>query len=67
MYQTAEIGQFCEGDLKPISNVEECEVAHHSKFNDSKFVEAKGDGFDLPPGCIYDRLRPNINYVYWDY
>ena len=62
----AEVGQLCEGDLKPIETEEDCKQAHRTTFYDSKYISMRGSGWDLPPGCVSDRVRPNVHYVYFN-
>ena len=65
-FQAAEVGKLCEGDLKPIETPEDCKKAHSSAFYDSKYISMKGNGLDLPPGCVSDRVRNKVNYVYFN-
>ena len=54
-----------------IKNQKECKMAYlklnktHRHFKNSKFVNASGNGNDLPFGCIWDNVSPgNEKRVY---
>ena len=55
----------------PIGDPNECSIAQKylkkkdSYFKDSTYVHARGDGVDLPFGCISDKVSQK-HYVYWN-
>ena len=63
---------MCEGEFEQIQSLNDCKEAQEAleksnpSFMESKFVFAKGDGLDLPPGCISDRVKTNQHYVYYN-
>ena len=68
VFQVAEVGKLCEGDLKPIETPEDCKRAHRvmAAFYDSKYISMNRNGWDLPPGCVSDRVRTDVNYVFFN-
>ena len=71
-FEIVETGKLCEGDFEQIQSLDDCKEAQESLkksnpyFMESKFVFAKGEGLDLPPGCISDRVTTNQHYVYYN-
>ena len=44
-------------------------IKHPANENNVMYAETKGDGYDLPNGCIWDALdfkSKNLAYVYWN-
>ena len=60
--------KMCDGTLKPIENSEKCKAAAEwmkKRLPESNFVEASGDGSDLPHGCIFDKVS-GTHHIYWN-
>ena len=70
MYPTVH-NQRCGPNFLTITSLEHCQYAqkwkqeNEAEFKESKFINASGDGSDLPKGCISDKTSGN-HYVYWN-
>ena len=56
------VGENCNA---PIKTREDCKKSTES-LEDAIYVEVKGDGKQLPHGCVYDTVTPGKFYVYWN-
>ena len=72
-FQEATSGNRCENreKLHQVQTLERCKEAHEwlqrelPSYKGSKFIDAAGNGSDLPYGCISDKVSDN-HYVYWN-
>ena len=61
-YPLSKIGHTCDN---PIKTNEECKEASES-LERTIYVGTKGDGVQLPRGCVFDNVTPRKTYVYWN-
>ena len=45
--------------------IDDCKLASNA-IEGATYVEVKGDGNQLPRGCVWDNVTPGRIYVYWN-
>ena len=61
-YRLSPVGEFCTVKVK---TEDACHEAGIELLN-ATYVEAAGDGHDLPCGCIWDAVTPDKYFTYWN-
>ncbi len=61
-FSLSNAGENCKD---PIKTMQDCKESTES-LDDVIYVEAKGDGKQLPHGCVFDSVTPGKIYVYWN-
>ena len=61
-YSLSNAGENCEN---PIKTMRDCKISSEL-LEDAIYVVAKGDGKQLPHGCVMDKITPGKSYVYWN-
>ena len=61
-YSLSNDGENCKN---PIKTMQDCKQSTKS-MEHVIYVIAKGDGKQLPHGCVYDTVTPGKSYVYWN-
>jgi len=62
-YSLSNDGEDCKD---PIKTIQDCKQSTESLLEHVIYVVAKGDGKQLPHGCVYDTVTPGKSYVYWN-
>ena len=61
-YSVLNAGGSCEA---PITTMDACKKSTESLFG-VIYAEPKGDGRQLPHGCVMDSVTPGKTYIYWN-
>ena len=61
-YVLSKIGSNCNN---PVNNTNDCKEAATLTLN-ATFVNADGDGYDLPYGCVSDKVTSGQHRLYWN-
>ena len=61
-YFLSNTGRRCDRD---IITIDDCKMAA-SSIGGAIYVEVRGDGNQLPHGCVWDNVTPGQIYVYWN-
>ena len=69
-YTLSHPGKPC---ITPVDNKKSCikasmslNVSNPFDFNNIMYVKKRGEGKELPKGCVIDGLDTNVTYVYWN-
>ena len=62
IYSFSNSGESCKD---PIKTMQACKKSTES-LEGVTYAEAKGDGKQLPHGCVLDEVTPGKAYVYWN-
>ena len=60
-YSLSELGTLCK---HPIENLEKCKEA--ATYFNAINNKLKGNGVDLPFGCVLDKVSSGSRFIYWN-